>query len=385
MKTALPPPRPPARVGKLGKYEQRILLDGSEIPPAGFVQAFRASHQLSKALDEERQAAGNGQVAYLRKKQQQLAYVEAARSQPKPPLEAIAAPDLLRSELRRDAADFHGAAAPPQAGAVPGAAIGESASYFERRLLGQKEFLASRKVRHDAAIEVFERGLDSLSDECQREAQAATEQLRLDLVNSDAKIDELLQPLEPPQMPPKEADDGDEESENIDLGATAAELSALAAMPLDGTMEPAKAKALSARRFAQAALMRLGERPEAEVRGILSSLEEQITLRRQRLEAFAGEGGELARLDALRKVRSEELLKVLVEAMTNAAHVVPGEAERLVEQRALDLDAVLLENRRSVKVLHSKLLVQTLEKSKENKARWHKGLLLWKQQRSCWL
>eukprot|EP00933_Yihiella_yeosuensis_P062294 TRINITY_DN6524_c0_g1_i11.p1 TRINITY_DN6524_c0_g1~~TRINITY_DN6524_c0_g1_i11.p1 ORF type:complete len:1339 (+),score=386.61 TRINITY_DN6524_c0_g1_i11:47-4018(+) len=67
--------------------------------------------------------------------------------------------------------------------------------------------------------------------------------------------------------------------------------------------------------------------------------------------------------------------------MTAAAHVIHGEAERLVEKRALDLDTVLIENRRAVRVLQSKLLVQTLEASKAQKARWNKGLLLWRKQR----
>ncbi|CAE8611415.1 unnamed protein product [Polarella glacialis] len=146
-------------------------------------------------------------------------------------------------------------------------------------------------------------------------------------------------------------------------------------------MEPKKAKALSAVRIARASLAKLGEQSEEQVRGVMAALEGVRDKRRARVVDFAGEAGELAQLDTDRKLRTEALLKVLVDKLTAAAHAVHGEAERLVEQRAGSLNSVLLENRSSMKLLESKLTVQTLEVSKVNKARWHKGLLLWRRQR----
>jgi len=369
------------------KHEQRTLLEASETPGAGFVQSFRASHQLSRALSAERQNAANGQVAYLRKKQQQLAYVEDARSQARPPLEALAAPEVLRSELRRDAVFHHGAAGVPEpragaaaldlgearGGGIPMVNVGsETAAQRDRRLEGQKEFLVARKVRHDAALEKFERAMDALAEDCEREGQGASEVVRKDLEANTINCNQLLEPLEPP-LPSTQTDSGQADE--------FAKLEEMGEVPLDGTIDPTQAKALAADRAAHRALRALGERTEGEVKGILSRLEAETTQRKHRVTAFAGEDGELAQIDVARKARTEELLKVLVDELTEAAHVVHGEAERLVEQRANALNSVLLENRKAMRQLEAKLSVQTLELSKANKARWHKGLLLWKQQR----
>ena len=46
-------------------------------------------------------------------------------------------------------------------------------------------------------------------------------------------------------------------------------------LPMDGTIDPARAKAVAAENAARKALRALGERTEGEVRGILSALEAQ--------------------------------------------------------------------------------------------------------------
>jgi len=380
----LPPPRPPAKVGRKGKHVQRTLLDASDLPSPGFVQSFCASQKLSDALQAERLSSANGQAAYLKKKQQQLAYVEEAHRREQPPLEAIAAPEILRGELRRDAVFHHGAAGVPapmtgaaaldigdlRGGCIPIVNVGNEAGAFrEKRLERQKQFLASRKARHDAALAEFDQAMDALAEDCQREVEAATERIKGDLEASTLECNAILEPLEPPPLP----EDAEEDESKL--------LDELEDLPMDGTIDPARAKAVAAENAARKALRALGERTEGEVRGILSALEAATLLRRRRIEEFAGPSGELARIDDLRKSSVEELLKTLVEALTAAAHVVHGEAERLIEERALSFNEILLENRKAMQQLGAKLTVQTLEHSKEYKVRWHKGLLLWKQQR----
>ncbi|CAE7487991.1 Zc3h6 [Symbiodinium pilosum] len=217
--------------------------------------------------------------------------------------------------------------------------------------------------------------MDALAEDCQREVEAATDRVKRDLAASVLECNAILEPLEPPALPPKAEGEAEEEEDEAKL------LDELEDLPMDGTIDPAKAKAVAAENAARKALRVLGERTEGEVRGILAALEAATQLRRQRIQAFSGPSGELARIDDLRKSSAEELLKKLVEALTAAAHVVHGEAERLVEERALSFNEILLENRKSMQQLSAKLTVQTLENSKEYKVRWHKGLLLWKQQR----
>ncbi|CAK8993855.1 unnamed protein product [Durusdinium trenchii] len=387
--TALPPVRPPVK-GRKGKYAQRTLLDATDIPAPGFVQAFCASQQLSQQLAQERHFNANGQAAYLKKKQQQLAYVEEAHRREQPPLETVAAPEIMRGELRRDAVFHHGAAGVPapltgpaaldltdlRGGGVPIVKVGnEALACREKRLERQKDFLASRKVRHDQALEEFQRALDVLSEECQQEVFAATERVKKDLEEKIAESNAILKPLEPPPLPERP-----EGEEPLVLDETTL-LDELHDLPLDGTIDPAKAKAVAAENAALKALRSLGERTEGEVRGILAAVEASTESRKQRISAFAGADGELARIDGLRKSKMEELLKTLVEALTAAAHVVHGEAERIVEGHALSFDEVLLDNRKAMNQLEAKLTVQALEDNKDYKVRWHKGLLLWKQQR----
>merc|ERR1719409_1851376 len=53
----------------------------------------------------------------------------------------------------------------------------------------------------------------------------------------------------------------------------------------------------------------------------------------------------------------------------------------MVEERMLQLNQALLENQKAAKTIVQKLTVQTLEKSKECKVRWHAGIQLWKRRR----
>eukprot|EP00931_Biecheleriopsis_adriatica_P004181 TRINITY_DN105892_c0_g1_i1.p1 TRINITY_DN105892_c0_g1~~TRINITY_DN105892_c0_g1_i1.p1 ORF type:complete len:1662 (-),score=474.65 TRINITY_DN105892_c0_g1_i1:61-4488(-) len=228
--------------------------------------------------------------------------------------------------------------------------------------------------------------MNALADDCLAESQSATQRVLDDLEANIVACNRILEPLEPPPLPLKSEGDATDHNDMM--------LEDLPEVPLDGTIDPVQAKAMAAERVAQMALRALGERTEDEVRAVMSELEAAIVARRRRVVEFAGEDGELARIDEARKQRTEELLQMLVEALMKgikdsngdqvalaAAHVQHGEVERLVEDRAHDLNAVLLENRKATRQLEAKLAVQTLELSKENKTRWHKGLLLWKQQR----
>lgn len=188
----------------------------------------------------------------------------------------------------------------------------------EKRLERQKDFLQQRKLRHDAALEAFRQAVEQLSLECQTEVWAATERVRVDLEDQVRRSNEILRPLEPPPLPEEELPEE-------------AALEDLEDLPLDGTIEPAKAKAVAAQNVALKALRLLGERTEQEVRGVLTAVEASTESRKRRVEAFAGPEGELARIDELRKSKMELLLKQLVDGLTAAAHVVHGDAERLVE------------------------------------------------------
>ena len=184
---------------------------------------------------------------------------------------------------RRDAVFHHGAAGVPapvsgaaaldvgdlHGGGIPLVNVGNEANACrEKRLERQKEFIASRKLRHDAALEDFQRALDVLSEDCQREVEAATDRVKKDLDFKVTECNQILEPLEPPPLPPKSEDDpetGETNEANI--------LDDLEDLPLDGTIDPATAKAVAAENAALKALRALGERTEGEVRGILASLE----------------------------------------------------------------------------------------------------------------
>lgn len=193
----------------------------------------------------------------------------------------------------------------------------------ELRLKKQASFFEMRKNRHDEANEDLERAFDRLADECQEGSSEAAKRMQQEVGEAEKRVDELLRPLE------GNTDD-------------------------------------------------LGERTEDEIRGILRALEDATQARRATIDDFSSE---LEAIDTGRRETSEGLLKTLAEKLTAAAHAVPGEIERVVETKTLHLNAVLLENQKARKTLHGKLTVQTLERSKVNKNRWHTGLLLWKTKR----
>lgn len=298
------------------EQHQRTLLPPGEAPRADFVQAFKASHSLSKALAADRTApprGGGGRSASPAPGAGAAAAraVEAARRRPPPPPEAQDTRRRLEEEVRRDAADHAPTAAP------------EAPAQREQRQQRQEAFLGGRKERHDAACAAFERRLDALADACQAEAQATAETARRLAEEADEQADQMLHPLE--------------------AGAEG-----------------------------------LGERDEEEVQGVLRALEALTERRRRRVGECCRE---LEAVDCRRAEEGRAELARLAQELTEAAHVVEGEMERLVEERSLQLNAVLVENLKSVKTLETKLQVQALERSKANKLRWHQGHLLWKQQR----
>ena len=143
----------------------------------------------------------------------------------------------------------------------------EAGAFREKRLERQKNFLAGRKARHDAALAEFDQAMDVLAEDCQREVEAATDRIKRDLEVSSVECNAILEPLEPPPLPPKAEGEEDDEEDEAKL------LDELEDLPMDGTIDPAKAKAVAAENAARKAMRVLGERTEAEVRGILSALE----------------------------------------------------------------------------------------------------------------
>ena len=111
----------------------------------------------------------------------------------------------------------------------------------------------------------------SSPQDCQREVEAATDRVKRDLAASVLECNAILEPLEPPPLPPKAEGEAEEEEDEAKL------LDELEDLPMDGTIDPAKAKAVAAENAARKALRVLGERTEGEVRGILAALEAQDT------------------------------------------------------------------------------------------------------------
>jgi len=290
--------------------EQRTLLQAHEPPTAEFVENFKVSQRLHQSLHAERKSAAKKELATLQKTAVQCSYVDEARRQPKPPDEDIVQQQELLNELRRDATHS-------------GAREAENPVQKEKRMARREVFVASRKARHDEALENYERQMDVLADRCQAEAQEASEQMRETVRVAEVQIDDTLCPLE-------------------------------------------------------ADTERLGERTEDEVRGIMVSLDAVIVELRSNIDEFEGE---LKQIDDRRREESVAMKRVLVDKLTAASHAVPGEVERIVEEKALHLNTALLENGKSIKTLIAKLTVNALEKSKDNKVRWHRGMLLWKQKR----
>ncbi|CAK0809619.1 unnamed protein product [Prorocentrum cordatum] len=110
-----------------------------------------------------------------------------------------------RTHERFFAARFSGFSAAPRSGMVqrmwrvrmetdPGA-YGDPASK-KKRLARQEAFLAGRKARHDAAVGLFEREMDALSEEREARTQQALERMRKSVEEADAKVCELLYEME---------------------------------------------------------------------------------------------------------------------------------------------------------------------------------------------
>lgn len=294
--------------------EQRELLRADEEPSPSYIQNFKVSHNLARALSLERKTSPGGGTAYLKNKQRQLQFVEDARRQPRPPFPSVLAEQQVLQELRRDATSV-----------VVSADEAIPLDQREKRREKRNAFLASRKGRHDESLHEFEQKMDELAETCQKMITKISECLCQCVEDADNNIDESLQPLE------VNTDD-------------------------------------------------LGKKDEGQVRGIMTKLEEIIDRRKTTIE---DQCNELENVDTDRLEQSMLLKHKLVTDLTASAHVVPGEIERIIEQKALGINTALLENKKSIKTLRAKLLVQTLEKSKENKKRWHEGFLLWKQKRHC--
>ena len=108
---------------------------------------------------------------------------------------AAGVPAPLTGAAALDICDLRG-------GGVPMVKVGNEAFVCrEKRLENQKNFLASRKVRHDTALEEFQRAVDVLSEECQQEVEGATTRVKKDLEEKVVESNAILEPLEPPPLP----------------------------------------------------------------------------------------------------------------------------------------------------------------------------------------
>lgn len=122
----------------------------------------------------------------------------------------------------------------------------------------------------------------------------------------------------------------------------------------------------------------LGRREELFVQGVLTELEEGIE---KRTEIIEGYRDKLLNLEKWRKKEALERLKVMVDKCTGAAHVSPGELERIVEAKTLAVNNLTLQNSAKASDVYSRLTVQNMERAKEHRRRWYEGLLRWKRQK----
>lgn len=340
------------------QFPQRTLLKAGEEPPSRIVQAFKSSHLLSTALAKERVACANGQVAYLRRKEQQLAYVHEAKQRPKPPSESITLQQVLLSELRGGAPDHTGRTLPPAI--LANTNLEPLSPPGDRRLAQQAAFLVSRKARHDQALTEFDLSMQGIHEDAERESAAASKLLYQELEASEAEANALLGPLEHPVPEPL-------------------------AISMEGTEgEVAEAEEVAPDPEAEAALKALGERTEAEVLEVMQKLTARNTAQRARVKAVAGDSGELATINLRRQTRAEQLLKQLAEdiyQIGHIRHVKAFDAEKIVQERTLAFNEVLSERVENTHVLFAKLMQETEDQGKAMAERWQQGLLLWKRQR----
>lgn len=193
----------------------------------------------------------------------------------------------------------------------------------DERLMKQTAFLSSRKERHDQSILDYEKRMDLLSEHFTKLVETTSRNLAKDMKAVDVSIDITLAPLE----------------KDIE---------------------------------------HLGEKTEEDIQDVMAELDSLVEKRRLEILAFSER---LSEIDQDRKSQGLDEMKVLVDDMHAAAHVVAGEVERVAEDKNSNLNTVLLQNQKASQELVAKLNVQTLEKSKSNKIRWYKGMMLWKQRR----
>merc|ERR1719456_985249 len=122
----------------------------------------------------------------------------------------------------------------------------------------------------------------------------------------------------------------------------------------------------------------LGERDEEEINKIMEDLELAIEERKEEVNLF---GEDLERIEVERKMQMEALQRELVKKMTEAAHEVRGQMERIIERESLKASELLLTNGAAQADVLARLKVASQEKRKDCKTRWTEGMLLWRRLR----
>jgi hypothetical protein len=288
---------------------QRSLLLAEETPTTHFIEEFKVSNRLRKSLNIERKSSAPAQVKFLKMREQQHTYVDQARKRELPPIDRVFAHQERLCELRRDAHHLG-----PKAAEYP--------DQHEKRLAKRDAYLASRKTRHDDAVEKYNRGLDRINDECEVSVNEATKRANEYLAKTDAQIEDILCLLE------KDTAD-------------------------------------------------LGQRPESDIQAVKPQIEAVIEARRQRINGLQNK---LEEVDKFRKKEAEALMLVLAESLRHASHMSLEEVTSLVEDKSSELNNMILENQKATRTLTGNLLIKTLDASKEYKKRWHAGLVLWREQ-----
>jgi hypothetical protein len=272
-----------------------------------FVEDFRVSNRQHQALHAERISCAPEQQRFLKMRAQQHAYVEDARMRELPPISRVVAQQELTCELRRDA---HHLAPKPA----------ETESLHDKRMEQRDAFMASRKLRHDDACEIFNRSMDTLDDECLFSSQEANKKIKEYIAKIDAQATDLLSSLE-------------NDIANSD------------------------------------------ELTEDQIQRIRVELERMMESRKIRVGDFQNK---LEDTENFRKRETTSLLLALVESLRHAGHVSLEETEGMVEIKTAKFNTLLQERLKEIRALAADLMITTLEASKEYKKRWHAGLTLWR-------
>mmetsp|Transcript_75901 Transcript_75901/g.180380 ORF Transcript_75901/g.180380 Transcript_75901/m.180380 type:complete len:1495 (+) Transcript_75901:73-4557(+) len=305
--------------------QQRTVLEPLDAPPPGFLQSFKASHNLSRALSLDRKVAGTGQIELLKRGAEQRAWVDAARLRPMPPPEHVLSEQRVLSDMRKHCVSD----------VLPAL---ERPAQHARRMVKQEAFLDYRRSKHDNAIAQFEQDMKALYEDCDVGVQTAEELFETFKGKAEAKIEKLLAPLEI---------EGDE------LGM----------------------KSEKEVRAVLSDLHKVTSNWQAEIAKYSKSMD--------RIEGKRLDSGNSLRkllLGALHEA-GHWVARDRVEMLPEAGHMVEGDIDTVDEVREDELRRVLEERQGAIKVRLAELTEELEKKAADNERRWEEGMLLWRRMR----